>query len=183
VPPASFGFGTWGAPVVLGIAVVMLFVALASPRLRRALRWRLPAFKEASLAQIASALSMMLKNGVPLDNALGLVEQLECGTPAEAEFARWRQRLAAGQVKFSEMASGGRLFPPLFIWTVSQSHEDLPGGFQRAAQTYESRAAYRTEVLLYSALPCSVMALGLVIVSEIQPVILMFANFMQALGN
>ena len=56
------------------------------------------------------------------------------------------ERLASGQGQFAEMASGGRIFPPLFIWTVSQSHEDLPAGFQRAAELYQARASYRTEV-------------------------------------
>jgi type II secretory pathway component PulF len=181
--PVGVIFGIWMPPVILAIAVLGMFIALGMPRARRALRWRLPAFKEASLAQIASALAMMLKSGVPLNNALGLVQQLEQGTPAEAEFARWRQRLAAGQGKFSEMAEGGKLFPPLFVWTVSQSHEDLTAGFQRAAEIYQSRASYRTELLLYSALPCSVLALGGVVISQIQPVIYMFANFMQALGT
>ncbi|MGD0813591.1 MAG: type II secretion system F family protein [Verrucomicrobiota bacterium] len=181
--PLFFGFGIWGAPVVLGIAVVLLSVALTTPRVRRALRWRLSAFKEASLAQTASALVLMLRSGVPLDNALRLVEQLEKGTPAEGEVARWRQRLAAGQGKFSEMAEGGKVFPPLFVWTVSQSHEDLTSGFQRAAEIYQARATYRTELLLYSALPCSVMALGLVIMTQIQPVIFMFVIMMQTIGD
>jgi type IV pilus assembly protein PilC len=173
----------WVPPVLLGFAVAAMAVALATPRVRRALRWRLPAFKEASLAQIASALALMLKSGVPLNNALGLVEQLERGTPAETELDRWRQRLAAGQGKFSDMAAGGKLFPPLFVWTVSQSHEDLTAGFQRAAEIYQSRASYRTELLLYSVLPCSVLALGIIIIGQIKPVITVFATFMNALGN
>lgn len=173
----------WVPPVLLGFAVTALGVALATPHVRRALRWRLPAFKEASLAQIASALALMLKSGVPLDNALGLVEQLEKDTPAQAEIARWRQRLAAGQGKPSEMMADGRLFPPLFAWTVSQAGEDVAAGFQRAAETYQSRASYRTEVLLYSALPCSVLALGMMIVGQIQPVLAVFVAFMNALSN
>ena len=90
----------------------------------------------------------------------GLVEQLERGTPAAIEFARWRQRLAAGIGKFSEMAADGKVFPPLFVWMVVQSGEDLPAGFQRAAEIYQSRASYRAETLLYSALPCSVLGAG-----------------------
>jgi type II secretory pathway component PulF len=175
--------GLWVSPVLLGCTALVLGVALATPRVRRVLRWRLPAFKEASLAQIASALALMLKSGVPLDNALALVQQLEKDTPAEAELARWRQRLAAGQGKISEMAAEGKVFPPLFAWTVSQAGEDVAAGFQRAAQTYQSRASYRTEVLLYSALPCSVLALGLLIVGQIQPVLAVFIAFMNALGN
>jgi type IV pilus assembly protein PilC len=173
----------WLPPLVLGLALAGLGVALASGKARRALRWRVPAFKEASLAQIASALSVMLKSGVPLDKALGLVEQLERGTPAEAELAQWRQRLAAGQGKAAEMMAGGKVFPPLFAWTVSQAGENLTAGFQRAAETYQGRATYRTELLLYSALPCSVLALGVTIIWEIQPVISVFASFMNAIGD
>jgi type II secretory pathway component PulF len=175
--------GGWLAPFVLAIVVAVLFIALTTSSVRRVLRWWLPAFREASLAQTASALAMMLKSGVPLDNALGLVEQLEKGTPAEAELARWRQQLAAGRGKFSEMAAGGKLFPPLFVWTVSQAHEDLTAGFERAAETYQSRASYRTDLLLYSALPCAILALGLVVISQIEPVVFMFINMMQSIGD
>jgi type II secretory pathway component PulF len=178
----SFLIGIWFPPLLLGFTVALLCVAFAVPPVRRALRWRLPAFKEASLAQAASALALMLKSGVPLDKALGLVEQLERGTPAESELASWRQRLAGGHGKFSEMAEGGQVFPPLFVWMVGHSGEDLPAGFQRAAEIYQSRSHYRTETLLYSALPCSVLALGLVIVSQVQPVLAAFVSFMNMIG-
>jgi type IV pilus assembly protein PilC len=177
-----FVIGVWFAPVVLGLATVACLVAGSVPRVRRALRWRLPAFKEASLSQVASTLSLMLKSGVPLDKAVALVEKLESGTPAEAELGLWRQRLSGGRGKFSEMAEGGRVFPPLFVWMVAQAGEDLTAGFQRAAEIYQSRASYRAETLLYSALPCSVLALGLVIVSQIQPVLAAFISFMNGIG-
>jgi type II secretory pathway component PulF len=160
-----------------------VLIALATPPLRRALRWRLPAFKEASLAQVASAMALMLKNGVPLDKALGLVEQLEKGTPAETELTQWRQRLAAGHGQFVEMAKAGRVFPPLFLWMVAHAGEDLATGFERAAGIYQARANYRTEMLLYSALPCSVLGLGLMIVTQIQPVVSVFVSFMRALSG
>jgi type IV pilus assembly protein PilC len=173
----------WAPPILLGLVVLVFGVALASAKVRRELRWRLPAFKEASLAQIASALALMLKSGVPLDNAVGLVEDLERGTPAEADLIQWRHRLASGKGKISAMMEGGRIFPPLFIWTVSQAGEDLATGFQRAAETYQARASYRTELLLYSALPCSVLALGLTIVLQIQPVLSVFGAFMNAISD
>jgi type II secretory pathway component PulF len=178
-----FVAGIWWPPVVLALAAGACLVAVTAPAVRRALRWRLPAFKEASLAQVASTLALMLKSGVSLDKALGLVEQMERGTPAEIEIAQWRQRLAGGHGKFSEMAADGRVFPPLFVWMVGQSGEDLPAGFQRAAEIYQSRASYRAETLLYSALPCSVLLLGLLIVSQIQPVLAAFISFMNTIGS
>jgi len=176
----------WLSPFLIGLAVALICLAVTMPGVRCALRWRLPAFREASLAQLASALALMLKSGVPLFKALDLMEQLEHGTPAGKEISRWRERLASGRGNFSEMAEGGRIFPPLFIWTVSQSHEDLAAGFQRASEIYQARASYRTELLLYSALPCSVLVLGMVIISQIQPVLavfIMFMNIMSSMGG
>jgi type II secretory pathway component PulF len=171
------------SPLLLGIAIIGAFIAIGTPGIRSALRWKLPAFREASVAQVASALTLMLRSGVPLNSALGLSEELERGTPAEAELSRWRQRLAVGKGKFSEMAEESKLFPPLFVWTVSQAHEDLAGGFQRASEVFQARANYRTELLLYSALPCSVMLLGTVVLLEVQPLISILNSFMQAMSD
>jgi len=175
--------GLWVAPFLLGLAVAVALIAATVPALRRALRWRLPAFRESSLAQVASALGLMLRSGVPLDRALALAEQLEEGTCAGKELGQWRQRLASGHGKFSEMAPAGRAFPPLFIWMVAHGGEDLAAGFQRAAEIYQARASYRAELLLYSALPCSVLVLGLTIFSQIQPVFASLVAFMRAIGT
>lgn len=121
--------GIWIAPVILGLAVVVLSVAVMSPRARRALRWRLPAFKEASLAQVASALALMLKNGVPLDNALALLERMERGTPAArnspsggggwlpawAGFPNWRRTAGFSRhFSFGQFHRHTRIWPPVF---------------------------------------------------------------------
>jgi type II secretory pathway component PulF len=127
-------------------------------------------------------MGLMLKSGVPLDKALALAGQLETGTRAGAELAQWRQRLASGHGKFAEMAPAGRAFPPLFLWMVAHGGEDLAGGFQRAAELYQARASYRAELLLYSVLPCSVLVLGLMIFSQIQPVFASLVAFMRAIG-
>jgi type II secretory pathway component PulF len=165
------------------LVLLIVVLAAATPRLRQLMRWRLPAFREASLAQVASALAIMLKSGVSMDKALSLMVKLERGSPAGTEFARWHQRLAAGQTSFSEIASGRKFFPALFIWTVSQAHEDVPGGFQHTAETYQARALYRTEALLYAVLPCSVLALGMVIIAQLQPVLAMFGSFFGQIEN
>jgi len=181
VPMVSAGL--WMSPVLIGLAIVAVVIALATSPARRMLRWRLPAFREASLAEVASAMWLMLKQGVPLDDALALVQQLENGTGAEREIAQWRQRLAAGRGKFSEMVVPSRAFPPLFIWTVAQSGEDLTAGFQRAAELFHARAIYRSDLLLYSALPCSVLALAAMIMAQIEPVFAALIAFIQALSN
>ena len=169
--------------MILGLAVAVVLVSLATPILRRALRWRVPAFRESSLAEVASSLALLLRAGVPLDRALALVAKLEEKSSAGVELSVWRSRLAAGRGKFSELAEAGRAFPPLFVWLVAQSGEDLAGGFHKAAEIYQSRASYRRELLLYSALPCSVLALGLMIIVQVQPVFATLVRFMNMIGD
>jgi type II secretory pathway component PulF len=175
--------GLWTPPILFGAALLAAFAGLVILPTRRMLRWRLPAFKEASLSEVASAIWLMLKNGVPLNEALQLAEQLETGTRAEKEIAQWRRRLASGQGKFSEMVASNSTFPPLFVWTIAQAGEDLASGFKRTAELYQSRALYRTEMFLYSALPCSILLIATLIISQIQPVFRALTMFITALSG
>ncbi|HWD20827.1 MAG TPA: type II secretion system F family protein [Verrucomicrobiae bacterium] len=175
--------GFWIPPIVLGLVFAAVVAAMTAPGLRRALRWRLPAFKEASVAEVGAAMALMLRSGVGLPEALALAEGLEKGTPAQREIGRWRERLAGGRGKFSEMAAEGGVFPPLFLWMVGHAGEDLGAGFQRASEIYQARAAHRTEMMLYAALPCAVLALGIMILTEMQPAFTELVRLMDAVGN
>jgi type IV pilus assembly protein PilC len=164
----------WVFPVVLGGLFLLAAAVIFLPGLRGKFLWRLPAFKEATISRIASSLTLLLKNGVNLPDAIGLVEQLETSTAATADLKRWQTKLAAGTAKFSEVAAGSRLIPPLFVWVVSSAGEDLTAGFNRAAEIYHSRAIYRTEVALYSVLPFASLFLGVIVLSQASLVIGMF---------
>jgi len=153
------------------------------PGLRGKYLWRLPAFKEATVSRIAASLALLMKNGVNLPDAIGLVEQLETSTAATADLQHWRKKLAAGTAKFSEIAAGNRLIPPLFVWVVASAGEDLTAGFNRAAEIYHSRAIYRTEVALYSVLPIASLFLGAVVLSQAGLVISMFLPLIAMLNN
>jgi type II secretory pathway component PulF len=180
---APVSVGLWAPPILFGTVLVAAFAGLVILPTRRILRWRLPAFKEASLSEVASVIWLMLKNGVPLNDALQLAEQLETGTHAETEIAHWRQRLASGHAKFSEMVAPDSIFPSLFVWTIAQAGEDLTSGFKRTAELYQARALYRTEMFLYSALPCSILLIATLILSQIQPVFRALTMFIQALSG
>jgi type II secretory pathway component PulF len=103
-----------------------------------------------------------------------LVQQLESSPAAAADLQQWRARLAAGAVKFSEIAAGNRLVPPRVGWGVASSGEDLAAGFNRAAEIYHARAIYRTEVALFSVLPMASLFLGALVISQAFLVISMF---------
>ena len=173
-----FAFGTlktiWIFPVALGVMFLLVASIVFLPAMRGRFLWRLPAFKEATVSRIASSLTLLMKNGVPLPEAIGLVENLETSSAAASDLQQWRSKLAAGATKFSEVAAGNRLVPPLFVWVVASAGEDLIAGFNRAAEIYHSRAIYRTEVALFSVLPLASLFLGVIVISQAFLVISMF---------
>ena len=173
----------WIFPVILGVLFLVMVSIVFLPAMRGKFLWRLPAFKEATVSRIASSLTLLLKNGVNLPDAIGLVEQLETSSAAAADLQQWRKKLAGGVVKFSEVASGSRLIPPLFVWVVASAGEDLTAGFRRAAEIYHSRAIYRTEVALFSVLPLASLFLGAVVLSQAFLVISMFLPMIVMVNN
>ena len=172
----------WVPPIALALAAVAGVAAVSIPSWRGRLRWRLPAFREASLAQLASAMTLMLKNGTTLPEALALAESLESGTPAAKALARWRQLVAAGQGKPADWQGDTRPFPPLFLWLVQKGGEDLAAGFQKAAEIFQARASYRIELALYGALPVSILLLGQMVLWQAVPLIQSLTWLMNMIG-
>jgi type II secretory pathway component PulF len=173
----------WMPPIVLAFAALVVVAAVSIPSWRARLRWRLPAFREASLAQLASAMALMLKNGTTLPEALALAEALESGTPAANPLARWRQLVEAGQGKPVEWTGDSRPFPPLFLWLVQKGGEDVAAGFQKAAELYQTRASYRIEMALYGALPVSILLLGQMVLWQAIPLVRSMTWIMNAIGS
>lgn len=156
----------WIFPLFFGLLFLLMVLTVGLPGWRHTVRWRLPAFREACLANTASAMWLLLKGGVPFSETIGFVQMIETDAQARTEISRWRTNLAAGQTKFSQLAAGGRVFPPLFVWLVSSAGEDLASGFRQAAEIYQARAGHRSEILLYSALPLMVLGLGVMILTQ-----------------
>lgn len=173
----------WLPPVLIGFAFLGLGTGLVTPALQRILRWRLPAFKEAALSQLASALGLMLKGGATLSDSLKILIELEKQTPAGTELAGWHQSLANGHAKFADIAHPSTTFPPLFIWLASTSKGDLADGLDRAAAVYQARAIYRAEILLYAALPVCIMFLGIMILSQISAPFTALIRIITTLGQ
>ena len=173
----------WFLPVLLTLLTAALVAVLVVPCWRNALRDRWPGFKDARLAQIAATFSLLVQRGGNLNDALDLVKEIEEGSPAAGELALWQMRLAAGQGRFTDFATAGRFFPPLFLWLVASAGENLAAGFQRAADLYQARAAYRIELMLYAFLPVSVLMLGIMLIGQVAPMLQFFTQMMNALGD
>jgi type II secretory pathway component PulF len=150
---------------------------------RQNLRWRIPAFKEAGLSQFASALALMLEKGCGFREAIDLLQSMEGSSSMRHELERWQTRLAAGVRSFPELAAGGKIVPPLFVWLVAGSGEDWGAGFRQAAQVYFDRAVNRVELMLYAAMPFAVLGLGLIILGQVLPMLRIFGGLFQTLSD
>jgi len=184
IMPSSMSTAYLWAPAALLAAIALPALAMAMlPSLRREMQWRLPAFREASLSRAASTLAILLKAGCSLSEALGLLIEMEPRTRAAAELLQWKNRLTEGHAKFADLAAGSKIFPPMFVWIVAGSGENLAAGFERAARVYHDRAAYRSNVLLYAALPASLLFLGLVILAQMFPLAQVIYKLPSLLGR
>jgi type II secretory pathway component PulF len=182
-PPVLMVVAVWVPPILLALAAALGVAAVALPSWRARLRWRLPAFREASLAQLASAIALMLRKGTTLPESLAMAESIEADTPAGKALARWRTLVENGQGKPVQWTGDNRPFPPLFLWLVQNGGEDVAAGFEKAAGIYQSRAAYRTELALYGALPVSVLLLGQMVLWQAAPLFRSFIGMMNMLSN
>jgi type II secretory pathway component PulF len=180
--PPIFMAAMWMPPVLMALALGIGLAAVLVPSWRARLRWKVPAFREASLSQLASAIALMLRNGATLPEALAMAESLEAGTPAGSALAVWR-----GQVE-SGVGSAARFpllkpFPPLFVWMLQKSPEQPAIAFGKAAELYNARASYRIELALYGALPVSMLLLGQMIFWQMAPMIQSFISMMNNMGD
>ncbi|MEP6663308.1 MAG: type II secretion system F family protein [Verrucomicrobiota bacterium] len=157
----------WVFPVIFGGVFLACLAIVLVPSWREKIRWRLPAFKEASVARVASGMTLLLKSGVNFPEATQLLAQLETNPKTAADLRAWWQQISMGAKKFSDVAGENRRFPPLFGWIVTNAGEDLAAGFQRAANLYQARAFYRTEVALYSVLPVSILFIGALVLFQV----------------
>jgi len=66
---------------------------------------------------------------------------------------------------------------------VRQSGEDVATGFQKAAEVYHERASYRIEMLLYGALPISILLLGQMVFWQVAPLFRSLIWVMNLLGD
>jgi type II secretory pathway component PulF len=181
--PPFFLVAVWIPPLVMAILLAIGAALVTVPQWRARLRWRLPAFRDASLAQLASAMALMLKSGTPFPEALALAESVESDSPAAPALAQWRSLIAGGQGKPAQWPQSLAPFPPMFLWLVRKGGEDVSAGFQKAAEIYQSRASYKIELALYGALPIAVLLLGQMIIWQVTPVFRALIWMMNMLGG
>jgi type IV pilus assembly protein PilC len=159
----------WLPPLLMCSMLISGGILVSIPQIRRRLRWQLPAFRETNLAQFGHTMVLLLQSGSRFDEAIQIMARLEQNSLLGEELQRWGNKLAAGHATLTDISPDSRIIPPLFTWLVASAGENLTQGFQRAAEMYERRATYRTEMLLYIALPVAILTLGLMIFTQVYP--------------
>lgn len=183
LPFSFYAAFVWMPVVVLfGLLAGCLYV-FASRSARDYLMWRVPGIRDLCRARVAATLHLLLKGGVPLRDALPLVIEMEKGTRAEGELARWNQAQAEGSGHLKDSVRPGIAFPPLFVWLVTHSNEDAVEGFRRAQIFYGDRAAAFRDRLLQAVLPAAVTLLGFLLLCQAMPTVSALRQFMIMLDN
>ena len=172
------------SPFYLSVCLVVGYlVCLGSAKIRNALRWKLPGFREANLSQIASSMNIMLRGGCTLDESLQMVQHMEKDNRAGEEIAQWHERMASGQGKLGEIFQPGKVFPLEFIWMLGTDEEKLVRGFERTAELYYDREKQRVRMFLQGVVPMAICALGLIAALQFFPLVKILTTMMEQLGT
>jgi general secretion pathway protein F len=156
------------APVLLLlVSALVALLFLMVPSLRTKAAWRLPVFREASLARASSAVAIALRRDMPLTEALALAEAMEPMSPATQEWSRWRRDIEAGQGKTADFAAKQKTFPKVFGWLLVSSGEDLAAGFHQAKTVFAERARGQADRLLIALTPALLLFVGAMLAIEL----------------
>ncbi len=176
----------WALPVMLGAMALGVVVLRFVPAWRHRVAWMLPVSRDGRVARVADTLSVLVAQGCPLPEAVGLLGALESGTPLGRELEHWGDRMRAGASRFADIAEGPggvSLFPPLFRWLVAQSGSRVADGLAAASRFYAARARHRVDLILHGALPASMMFVGLLVVLLFLPAVAQISTWLDFLGS
>lgn len=185
--PGAWFVALWLSPILFVILTAVTLLALSLPQVRSTLRWRIPGFRDASLANLAGTLALLLKTGCRLPEALRLCAELEPSPAVARALREWDAFLAQGERELRPASTASRFFPKTFLWLISSDPEDWIAGFSRAAEIYRRRAQAQAETLLYAAMPVLVLILGVLVLGQatfaLQLVYGTLVHQLDALGN
>ncbi|MFM2082175.1 MAG: hypothetical protein RL380_866 [Verrucomicrobiota bacterium] len=158
-----------GVLVIIAVAVVFKrFAATPAGKLKLdELKMKLPVVgrvvKLNLFGQFARVLSTLLKNGVPVLNALKITEQIIPNRVLKEAIAKSREAVTDGKTLAQPLAAS-KVFPQLMVDLVKIGEEtgDVPGALANLADTYESELQNGLRVMMNLIEPVLivVMAVG-----------------------
>lgn len=150
-------------------------------RIKNYFSWRMNPFKDANLSNMASLMKLCLNNGIELPDALGFISGVEGGS-VQREFHKIRDDLSKG-FSPADAIQKSDFFPGTFKWLIHSTGGNLAEGFGSASEVYKNRAESRTETLLYTALPFSIILLAVLIIFQLGALISPLFSIINCLGG
>ena len=162
----------WWIGVLLIVAGVMAYrIRARTPEGRLALdgwKLRLPVFGHIimanALSQFARTLATLLENGVPVLNALQIVEDTMTNRVIANEIRETRTRVTDG-TSISQPLSKGKIFPPLLIDMLAVGEESgaVVPALKNIADTYESELSRALKIFTTLLEPAIIIFMAMVV--------------------
>lgn len=172
--------GYWWVGVLVGVAIAMFFrQQLSRPESRR--RWdrialRLPLvgdlIAKVEMARLSRTLGTLLRNGVPLLTALGIVREILTNQVMAQAVGEVGENLKAGQGLAEPLLEQG-VFPPLAIHMIRVGEEtgQLDDMLLQVADTYDGEVQTTVKRLLSLLEPVLILGLGVIIAGIIMSIL------------
>jgi type II secretory pathway component PulF len=155
--------------IVVGIAWYLRFAATEQGRLKiDEWKLRLPVvgsiLKQNAFAQFARTLAALLRNGVPVLEALRVVANIIQNKVISREILQARDRVTDGTTISSPLSSG-KIFPPLLIdmLAVGEESGDMVNSLDQIADTYESELRRNIKMFIGLLEPGIIIFLGITV--------------------
>lgn len=189
----SDGFKSyWWVGVLVAVVLVVFYrQRMRTPEGRIAmdgLKLRLPVFGNiimaAALAQFARTLATLLENGVPVLNALQIVEDTMTNRLIAAEIREARTRVTDG-TSISQPLAKGRIFPPLLIdmLAVGEESGEVAPALVNIADTYEQELSRTLRIFTSLLEPAIIIMMALIIGSIVVSILLAVFDLTSAIGR
>jgi type II secretory pathway component PulF len=182
----------WWVLVLLAVAaVVALKQQLATPAGRlRFHGWllRLPVLGQvvtlSAFAHFARTLATLLDNGVPVLQALQIVEETMSNRVIANEIKAARARVTDG-TSISQPLAKGKVFPPLLIdmLAVGEASGEVVPALKNIADTYERELAHRLKVFTTLLEPVIILFMALVVGAIMLSVLLAVFDITSGIGR
>jgi len=181
----------WIGAALIVVTVIVYRQRVRTPEGRLAideLKLRLPVFGRIIMAgafsQFARTLSTLLENGVPVLNALQIVEDTMTNRVIANELREARTRVTDG-TSISQPLAKGKIFPPLLLdmLAVGEESGEVVTALKNIADMYEQELAHTLKVLTSLLEPAIIVFMAFVVGSVVLSILLAVFDLTSGIGK
>lgn len=181
----------WIGAAAITAAALILRQRARTPEGRLALdglQLRLPVFGSilmaSALAQFARTLATLLENGVPVLNALQIVEDTMTNRVIANEIREARTRVTDG-TSISQPLAKGKVFPPLLLDMLGVGEEsgEVVPALKNIADMYEQELAHKIKIFTTLLEPAIIIFMALMVGSIVLSILMAVFDITSGIGK